>query len=75
MQENYLAKWLTNDLSEEELAEFKRSEAYASYEKIVGTANSLEGPSFDMERALHDIQKSRTAQGPKVIRYILLNTS
>ena len=68
MQENYLAKWLTNDLSEEELAEFKRSEAYASYEKIVGTANSLEGPSFDMERALHDIQKSRTAQGPKVIR-------
>ena len=68
MQENYLAKWLTNDLSEEELAEFKRSEAYASYEKIVGTANSLEGPSFDMERALHDVQKSRTAQGPKVIR-------
>ncbi len=68
MQENYLAKWLTNELSEEELAEFKRSEAYASYKKIAETAGSLEGPSFDMERALHDIKNSRTAQGPKVIR-------
>jgi len=68
MQENYLAKWLNNELSEEELAEFKRSEAYASYEKIVGTANSLEAPSFDMERALHDLKKDRITQGPKVIR-------
>jgi ferric-dicitrate binding protein FerR (iron transport regulator) len=68
MQENYLAKWLTNELSEEELAEFKRSEAYASYQKIVEAANSLEAPSFDMERALHDLKKELPAKESKVIR-------
>lgn len=68
MQENYLAKWLTNELSEEELAEFKRSEAFASYQKIVEAADSLEAPSFDMERALHDLKKELPAKESKVIR-------
>ena len=56
MQENYLAKWLNNELSEEELAAFKRSEEYASYQKIVRAADALEAPSFDMEKALGDLK-------------------
>jgi ferric-dicitrate binding protein FerR (iron transport regulator) len=68
MKENYLAKWLNNELSEEELAEFKRSEAFASYEKIIGASESLEAPTFDMERALHDFNKVRESSDKKVVR-------
>ena len=43
MQENYLAKWLNNDLSEEELAVFKKSAEYASYEKLMKERNQQIG--------------------------------
>jgi len=32
--EQFLARWLNNDLTEEELIRFKKSEDYALYEKI-----------------------------------------
>ncbi len=68
MQENYLAKWLNNELSEEELAAFERSEEYASYQKIVRASDALEAPSFDMEKALADFQASQRNQETKVIK-------
>ncbi len=68
MQENYLAKWLNNELSEEELASFKRSEEYASYQKIVGLADTLEAPSFDMEKALGDFKKRQLHKETPVIK-------
>jgi len=51
MQENYLAKWLNDELSEEELAEFKNSAEYASYQKIAEATQKLQGPNFDVEHA------------------------
>ncbi|MGB5378255.1 FecR family protein [Muriicola sp.] len=68
MQENYLAKWLNNELSEEELAAFKRSEEYASYQKIVSAADALEAPSFDMEKALGDLKARPITSEAKVIK-------
>lgn len=68
MQENYLAKWLNNELSEEELAAFKRSEEYASYQKIVSAADALEAPSFDMEMALGDFKARQLKSETKVIK-------
>ncbi len=59
MQENYLAKWLNNELTEAELAEFKKSEAYASYQRILEAANTLEAPDFDMEEALLAVKNKR----------------
>ena len=47
MQENYLAKWLNGELTEEELADFKKSDAYASYVKIRTASENLEAPDFD----------------------------
>ena len=41
MQENYLAKWLNNELSEAELSEFKKSDEYATYQRILDTSNTL----------------------------------
>jgi ferric-dicitrate binding protein FerR (iron transport regulator) len=67
MQENYLAKWLNNELSGEELETFQKSEAYATYMKIKEASASLEAPTYDMEKAWKAIQSSRTEKVPKVI--------
>lgn len=67
MQENYLAKWLNNELSEEELKEFKNSEEYASYMKILEVSNQLEAPEFELDKAWRDFRDSRQVHGTKVI--------
>ncbi len=68
MQENHLAKWLNNELSAEELSEFKNSEAYASYERIVAASGSLKGPDFDVDEALMAFRNKQTLQDPKVVQ-------
>ena len=67
MQENYLAKWLNNELSEAELSEFKKSEEYATYQRILETSNTLEAPSFDKTKAWETLEAQRNAEHPKVI--------
>jgi ferric-dicitrate binding protein FerR (iron transport regulator) len=68
MQENHLAKWLNNELSAEELSEFKNSEAYASYERIIAASGSLKGPDFDVDEALMAFRNKQTLQDPKVVQ-------
>lgn len=68
MQENHLAKWLNNELSEAELSEFKNSEAYASYERIANAASSLQSPDFDSDEALQAFKNKRSLHDTKVIQ-------
>ncbi|MGB5237119.1 MAG: FecR domain-containing protein [Flavobacteriaceae bacterium] len=68
MQENYLAKWLNNELSEEELKEFKNSEEYASYQRILAASDQLEAPEFDTDMAWKDFHDRRHAHKPKVVK-------
>lgn len=67
MQENYLAKWLSGALSEAELAEFKKSEAYASYVKLKEVSETLEAPEFDVDQAFEELRATRMEEAPKVI--------
>ena len=67
MQENYLAKWLSGELSEAELAEFKSSDAYASYQKLKEVSGSLKAPDFDVDQALQRLKEERIGNAPKVI--------
>lgn len=67
MQENYLAKWLNNELSGEELETFQQSEAYATYLKIKEAGAHLEGPAFDMEKTWASIQTKKDNSAPKVL--------
>jgi ferric-dicitrate binding protein FerR (iron transport regulator) len=67
MQENYLAKWLSDELSEEELQEFQNSEAYASYQKLKDATSSLKAPDFDSEKALQRLKDEHIENAPKVI--------
>ncbi|TDS16602.1 FecR family protein [Maribacter caenipelagi] len=66
MQDNYLAKWLNDELTDAELAEFKKSEAYETYQKIKATASQLESPEFDMDKAWESIDQTKTVKETKV---------
>lgn len=68
MQENYLAKWLNNELSEEELAEFKKSNEYTTYRKILEASGTLEGPDFNMDQAFTALKNKRELTAPKVVQ-------
>lgn len=68
MQENHLAKWLNNELSESELAGFKNSAEYASYQRIVGISDTLQAPDFDDESALLAIKNKRELHDSKIIQ-------
>ena len=68
MQENYLAKWLNNELTESELEEFKLSGAYASYQRILEVSNSLEAPEFDVDAALMALKNKQTLNSSKVVQ-------
>lgn len=67
MQENYLAKWLNNELTDEELLEFKKSKAYETYQKIKDNTESMESPDFDLDQAWNDLESQRQKKEPKVI--------
>ncbi|MCL6265004.1 FecR family protein [Flagellimonas myxillae] len=67
MQENYLAKWLSGELSEAELSEFKKSEAYASYIRLKEVSSTLEAPEFDVDQAFQQLKAERMETAPKVI--------
>lgn len=67
MQENYLAKWLNNELTEKELSEFKKSDEYASYMKIAEASSKLEAPNFDFESAYQKFVANKTATDTKVV--------
>jgi len=67
MEKNYiLAKWLNNDLTEEELAEFKASPDFEKYEKIKNYSAQLKVSDFDEAKVLENIISHKKVT-PKVI--------
>ncbi|AZQ58942.1 FecR family protein [Maribacter sp. MJ134] len=67
MQENYLAKWLNNELTDAELKEFKQSEAYATYKKIMDSSERIEAPDYNVEEAWAQLGERRAQKQPKVV--------
>jgi len=67
MQENYLAKWLNNELSETELSEFKKSDEYVSYMKILEVSKQLEAPEFNVEEAYQNFKNVQNLDSTKVV--------
>ena len=65
MKENYLAKWLNDELSEEELKAFRNTPEFGTYQKIAEAASRLRGPEFDVEGALEQVRKQK--QGPQKV--------
>ncbi len=68
MKENYLAKWLNNELSEAELAEFEKTAEYATYKKILAVTDTMKAPDFDVEKALEDLRNKQPQKSGKVVQ-------
>lgn len=66
MQEDYLAKWLANELTEAEVLEFEKSEAYATYKKIKDATGRLQTPIFDTDTAWNALQAKRESGTSKL---------
>lgn len=52
-----LARWISGDLTSEELANFKASKDFPHFEKINKTAQNLATPSFDKQALFNKIQQ------------------
>lgn len=69
MKDSYLAKWLNDELSTEELRELRASPDFPAYERIVAAMADARGPDYDVEEALGRIRKARKASQPRVIQF------
>jgi len=65
-KDHTLAKWLNDDLSEKELAEFKASPDFEKYQKIKNYTAHLEVDDFDEDVMLSNILQQKKAT-PKVV--------
>ena len=53
----FLARWASGDLNEQELSEFKKSEAYADFKRINDFAQTFNAPPIDKQKALIEIKE------------------
>ncbi|MEW7289425.1 FecR family protein [Aquimarina sp. 2304DJ70-9] len=68
-ENTYLAKWLDNDLTTEELEELKALPEYDEYKKIVEGLAFFNAPSFDLQQSLETtITKLDAPKKGKVIK-------
>ncbi|MFK7747202.1 MAG: FecR family protein [Kordia sp.] len=70
--DRFLARWLANDLTEDETLRFESSAEYQDYLQIIESVDLMEAPSFDKQSLLSSIQQKQQKQTPKVRK---LNTS
>jgi ferric-dicitrate binding protein FerR (iron transport regulator) len=71
--DRFLARWLNNELTEEELSEFQSSSEYAAYKKMMAGAEALESPTFDQEALLAKIksqQKGKLIVTKRKVNYL-----
>lgn len=64
----FLSKWLNNQLSEDELKEFKASEDYDTYVKIIEGTSKLKAPSYDLDKAFDALKTKRNNRHNKAPR-------
>lgn len=54
--DTFLARWVNNDLTQDELSEFKKSEDYDLYKKIIEKSSELSVQNFDQDKLLHKVK-------------------
>jgi len=55
----FLSRWLNNELSEDELNQFKSSEHYNTYLNIIKGTDKLQAPSYNLNNAFSDLKEKR----------------
>jgi hypothetical protein len=62
MEENYLAKWLSGELSEEERKAFESSAEFTLYKRIAEESAHLSAPDFQGDKVWEQLTVDRSAQ-------------
>ena len=70
MKENYLAKWLNNELSGAELEAFEKSPEYASYKRILDASAEMRAPEYDVDKALDTLRAKKAGDERGVVRFV-----
>ena len=66
--DTFLSRWLHNDLTDEELVSFKKTNAYKEYQKIIDATQNFNAPGFNKEKVLEKItQKTSNKKVKKLI--------
>ena len=73
--EAFLAKWLENNLSREELEEFEKSPDFELYKKIATKSTELKVPSFNKERLYQKVQIGIENKKGKKVRSLFFKWS
>ncbi len=68
-QEDFLAKWASGELSEEEVTRFKKSKDYILYETILEGTKLLDVPNVDRKELFNKI-KNESSKKKKTIAFI-----
>ena len=70
----FLARWISGDLTSEELEAFKKSNDYKLYERINKVSQEFDAPSFNSESLFNKIQQKRdvrkASNKTRVIKFI-----
>lgn len=69
----FLSKWLNNQLTEAELNDFKASEDYSLYVKIIEETDKLQAPSYNLNSAFKQLKEKRTVNSNSPNRWRYLN--
>ncbi|TYA78728.1 FecR family protein [Seonamhaeicola marinus] len=56
--DTFLGRWISGELSKEELSKFKETKAYKQFEFINKESQLLSGPEIDVEAALLEVKRS-----------------
>ncbi len=67
--DTFLARWLANELTDEELNSFKASKEYAKYEKIAEKSKQFQIPAFNKEAIKANIKTTIYKKPVKVIPF------
>lgn len=67
---NFLAKWLDNDLSDAELSNIVGEKDFEAYKKIKESLNLFESPSFDSQKVFKKIQEKTSKPKVKLISLV-----
>lgn len=59
--DTFLARWLNNELSTEEVKAFEKTKDFYAFKRIVETSSLLEKPVFDKEKAFQKLLQNRMA--------------
>jgi len=66
---NFLAIWLNNEITEEELKQHVSEEEIRAYKKIISATNQFEKPSFNLDETLAKIKKAKRKKGVRKLNF------